>query len=376
MPVADLAVREESRRPGRPARGCEISAARNSRKPSSSSASRRIAGASVGRVGLARPRRVRTASWSRSRRSARRGRARARRRPPSKRRVEELDVVPDAAFDPAARVDELEREVRRAAASSRSRSLARDRVDALDDAVLGELGDRRPTSVSLVGSGAWPTSAVPRRPLRRGRPRPRSRRSSVRRDRGRASAPRYFASEPAQRRPPDLPDRRRSAGARSAGVARRRRARAGRRARLWWLEQDFVGPDGVARVRARPRRLAARRAVRDWQRPAARADAPRARGGAAAAAARDARAARADLPALRGRARALGGPPERPADLEAAATGSGALEGVEAAGHARRRAAPDRRRAPPLRDARSSSHAEDGADAGCWRCSSRRTTRG
>ena len=56
-------------------------------------------------------------------------------------RVEELDVLPDARVDPAARVDELEREVRGAALRPQP-LLARDRIDALHDAFLGELGDR------------------------------------------------------------------------------------------------------------------------------------------------------------------------------------------------------------------------------------------
>ena len=55
-------------------------------------------------------------------------------------RVEQLDVVPHARLDAPARVDELEREVRRAAFRAQP-LLARDRVDALDDAVFGELGD-------------------------------------------------------------------------------------------------------------------------------------------------------------------------------------------------------------------------------------------
>ena len=55
-------------------------------------------------------------------------------------RVEQLDVVPHARLDAAARVDELEREVRRAVPRAQP-LLARDRVDALDGAVLLELGD-------------------------------------------------------------------------------------------------------------------------------------------------------------------------------------------------------------------------------------------
>ena len=54
--------------------------------------------------------------------------------------VEQVDVVPDARPDPAARVHELEGEVARAASRSQS-LLARDRVDALNRAVFLEFGD-------------------------------------------------------------------------------------------------------------------------------------------------------------------------------------------------------------------------------------------
>ncbi len=112
--------------------------------------------------------------------------------------VEKLDVIPDATFDPAARVDELEREVGLAAAG-REPALARDRVDAVDGAVLHQLGDRR-HGVS-VGSGGGRRPPVPRRPVRaadRG-----GNGSSVRRDR-RRRARRAACEGPAQRRTPDL----------------------------------------------------------------------------------------------------------------------------------------------------------------------------
>ena len=68
--------------------------------------------------------------------------------------VEQLDVVPDPRLDPPARVDELEREVGRALLRSQP-LLARDRVDALDHAVLDQLGDRcsRPESKSVAAIG-------------------------------------------------------------------------------------------------------------------------------------------------------------------------------------------------------------------------------
>ena len=67
-------------------------------------------------------------------------------------RVEQVDVVPDARLDAAARVDELEREIRGAVPRPQP-PLARDRVDALDDAVFGELGDRAHRVESRPGSG-------------------------------------------------------------------------------------------------------------------------------------------------------------------------------------------------------------------------------
>ena len=59
----------------------------------------------------------------------------------AKAAVEQLDVVPHAGGDPAARVDELEREVRRAVLRPQA-LLLRDRVHALDRPVLLQLRDR------------------------------------------------------------------------------------------------------------------------------------------------------------------------------------------------------------------------------------------
>src|SRR5690348_12511879 len=52
--------------------------------------------------------------------------------------VEQLDVVPDTCVDPAAGVDQLEREIRSAVLRPQP-LLARDGVDALDDTLLGQL---------------------------------------------------------------------------------------------------------------------------------------------------------------------------------------------------------------------------------------------
>ena len=55
--------------------------------------------------------------------------------------VEQVDVVPDPRVHPAARIDELEREVGGAALRPEP-LLPGDGVDALDDPVLGQVGDR------------------------------------------------------------------------------------------------------------------------------------------------------------------------------------------------------------------------------------------
>jgi hypothetical protein len=54
--------------------------------------------------------------------------------------LEEVDVVPDPRADPAARIHELEREIRRAVPRPQP-LLARHRVDPLNGAVFLELGD-------------------------------------------------------------------------------------------------------------------------------------------------------------------------------------------------------------------------------------------
>jgi hypothetical protein len=109
-PSPDLIVAEDRSDESSAARRGRFSPARNSRKPSSSSGSRRIAGAnragSSSGGGLDRA----DVELQPGRGSARPARARALRRP-REPRVEQLDVVPDRALDAAARVDELQREV-------------------------------------------------------------------------------------------------------------------------------------------------------------------------------------------------------------------------------------------------------------------------
>ena len=163
---------------------------------------------------------------------------------------------------------------------------------------------------------------------------------------------RYLTREPVQRRPPDAARRRgrgrrgRSPSGASDGVLVR-----GREPALWWLAQDYIGPDGVAPAPRGPRLRAARRALRGRGGPAARADARRAEGGASAPAARDAHAARADLPALRAAPRraARAGSPTSTSRSTACAAALWRVGGDRAAELADAPAA-DRRRPPPLRD--------------------------
>src|SRR5436190_3618591 len=77
--------------------------------------------------------------------------------------VEQVDVVPDPRFDQAGGVDELEREVRRAAARPQP-ALGLDRENAFDNAILGELRDRHRPSLGGGTDAAtrlsrWPRSA-------------------------------------------------------------------------------------------------------------------------------------------------------------------------------------------------------------------------
>ena len=97
---------------------------------------------------------------------------------------------------------------------------------------------------------------------------------------------------------PDSPEERPRRPRRLAG---QRRARPRRREAYWWVAQDYIGPDGVARTREGFAASVAGDAVRGGAGAAARAHARRPEGRPPAAAARDADAARADLPALRRR---------------------------------------------------------------------------
>ena len=217
--------------------------------------------------------------------------------------VEQLDVVPDARLDPAARVDELEREVRRAALRPRAAACARPRRRPRRRGPRRarrsrSRGESRPAGVAL---GRWPTSA-------------RSAPSATRRPgRSEVTAPPYDVIDAGRARELRARDphnvvhltlragrgRRRPALRR---LARRRRARPRRGAGGLVARAGLRRP---GRRRAATRRASSPRSAssrtRPARRPAARAHARGPEGGPAAPAARDAHAARADLPALRRR---------------------------------------------------------------------------
>ena len=173
----------------------------------------------------------------------------------------------------------------------RSRCLRLDGEDALDDAVLGQLGDAAHAAslgaARLLGSGRGRRQAVSRAPLRRARRPARARRAALRRDLTPTSATRYLARDPHNIVHLTLPDSRGRGGAHArAPGAREGVLVRGDEPALWWLAQDFVGPDGVARTREG---IVASLRVEPYDgagRPAARAHARRPEGGAAAPAAR------------------------------------------------------------------------------------------
>ena len=226
-------------------------------------------------------------------------------------RVEQVDVVPDARLDAAARVDELEREVRGAVLRPQP-PLARDRVDALDDAVLGQLGDRAHTAESRPEAAARvrlvavvkPFRAAP---LRRGPRRAArlARRPALRRDLVVRSGRSYLTRSPYNVVHLTLPDdEAEAAHALCASGRTRASSSATTSPRSGGSSQDYIGPDGVPRTPRGARRRAAARALRGGRRAPARAHPRRAEGGPPAPAARDPHAGRAALLPLRGLARA------------------------------------------------------------------------
>ena len=167
--------------------------------------------------------------------------------------VEQLDVVPDPPLDPAGRIDQLEREIRRALAS-RAPLLARDGVNTFDRAVGSKLGDgAHAVSLGREPVGTLPAMAVVK-PFR-----------ALRYDEAVAGpletlvAPPYDVISDEQReqlraRSPHnvvrltLPDSEEEA-ARALDEWRAEGVLVEEPPAVWALEQDYVGPDGVARSR-------------------------------------------------------------------------------------------------------------------------------
>jgi uncharacterized protein (DUF1015 family) len=179
--------------------------------------------------------------------------------------VQEVDVGPDSGFDPPAGVDELECQVRSAAARPQALLLG-DRVHALDDPVVLELRDRRhapslgsetdvscafrPGAHAMLRSGSM-AELKPFRALRYDVDRAGPLESLV--------APPYDVIGPAQRddflaRSPHnvvhltLPDSEEAAG-RSFREWREEGIIVPEEPGFWALSQDYVGPDGVPRTR-------------------------------------------------------------------------------------------------------------------------------
>jgi hypothetical protein len=181
--------------------------------------------------------------------------------------VEEVDVAPDPGVDAAARIDELQCEIRAPAAGAKA-LLAGDRVRALDDPVLCQLRDRH--GAILGPASAASLAAMPLvKPFRALRYAP-----------GTAGPLDGLVSPPYDVISPELHERLLAAGPYNSvrlvrpddpaeaaqlladwqrdGVLVREQEPA-----VWLLEDDFVGPDGVARKR---RSLVARAALEPYDR--------------------------------------------------------------------------------------------------------------
>jgi uncharacterized protein (DUF1015 family) len=175
--------------------------------------------------------------------------------------VEQVDVVPDAGGDPTARVDEFEREIGGSAPCTQS-LLACDRVDTVHRAVLLELRDGRHEAESRAASPGGcgdvgtvsPVAAVrPFRALRYD--------AAVAGPLERLVAPPYDVISGEQReelraRSPynvvhlTLPDSEEEAAASLSDWRERGVLVQDPEPFYWWLSQEYVGPDGIARSRA------------------------------------------------------------------------------------------------------------------------------
>jgi hypothetical protein len=179
--------------------------------------------------------------------------------------VQEVDVAPHSGVDAAARIDELEREVRASAPRAKA-LLARDCENAFDDPVLGELRDRHP---SIVGPrSAASLAAVPLvKPFRA------LRYSETAGSLDELVSPPYDVISPAVHkrllasspynsvrlvRPDDAAE---AARMLKDWQDERVLVREGEPA-VWLLEEEFEGPDGVQRTR---RSLVARAALQPYE---------------------------------------------------------------------------------------------------------------
>ena len=261
--------------------------------------------------------------------------------------VEQLDVVPDARLDPPARIDELEGEVRRAVLRPPA-LLAADGEHAFDGAILGELGDAgHAGSLGAARYARAMADVAPFRAIRYAHPSPE------------VTAPPYDVLTPEA-----LADyRSRDAHNVVHLTLNDSEDEAGRLFRAWldegvlvqddepavWaVAQDYVGPDGIARRREG---LVASLRVEPYATGTVLPH-ERTHAGPKEGRLRLLRAAQAQLEPI-----FLlydGEPPvavpDREPDLVAGDTRLWRLPGEGVAEAFADRAAPDRRRAPPLRD--------------------------
>jgi uncharacterized protein (DUF1015 family) len=168
--------------------------------------------------------------------------------------VQQIDVIPHPALDASAGIDELEREVGGACPRAQP-PLARDCVDALHDPVLGQLGDRAHVeSLGLEAAARVRAVAVvkPFQALRYAERRAGPLRDLVAPPYDVISAEareRYLAKSPYNVVHVTLPDDEADAARALAdwqadGVVARDPEPS-----LWWLAQDYSGPDGISRRR-------------------------------------------------------------------------------------------------------------------------------
>ena len=181
--------------------------------------------------------------------------------------VEQVDVAPDPRVDPPARINELERQVRASVASAKA-LLAGDRVRALDDPILCQLGDRHGAILGPASAASLAAMALvkPFRALRYAADAAGPLDDLVSPPYDVVSAElqaRLLAESPYNAirlvRPEDPGEAARLLEEwKRAGILVREDEPA-----VWLLEEDFVGPDGVARTR---RSLVARAALEPYER--------------------------------------------------------------------------------------------------------------